>query len=764
MAGEVSDPKTPSPKKSSRSATLHPIQTSGHGLDPTATEFNLSLVGNDHVGAPDAGGSTRASDVSSQSDGAASQANADPAPIQQQPSPSTPPTATSPRTPPPPRSGRKSPFLGARSRVQSPTITVEVARRQVAALFHSDEDNDEDEDGVGARKSPDPGARAAKRIESSNEAEAELYDKCVELQSENAELKKANDQAKEDFIKLQQQNKTLEKNNEDFQKQILQHKEDDERRAEESKKKQRALGGKDLESENETLQAELANALSDLKEAHDKTNKLQDANDELSAEKDVLHKKIDQLHQTIATTQEEAKEHSEAQQALNNINSRFEFTFRGLGPNLSLPEYLDEVDRLQQTNRTRRDESQHSTASDFGEPKIGLQRQLTNRQVSGTSVADELTGIDESGSEAGDESVSEGDDDGPNDDDDPTLTAPGDDDAFKPFWEDDDNHSNSARTNGSQPSGSDSTDDPFADVEGGADALLQNIGGIQGPITHSDEAPQPIRDPAVPGQAEKAGEDELFNGWEHKRVQTPAVEGLERITDPLPTVTTEEIEPLRAQLALQAQQIAQFAAEIKTSQDEISSLRAHHLTLQSQKDQERTTETLHLREEIESLRAQLARQTQQATDSGAEKADLKEEIGRLQLHIALQAPIARERTAEIETLQRDLKSLRERLATATAQLDHRPPPRPQILRQPPPSSWKELWNLIPRDVRRSIWAYAVFLMSLVVLVTALQVYEKYVWWWANTHQHQHLPGRLGQVWYSAMVLLTAEDSAAGGGG
>ncbi|KAI7460352.1 hypothetical protein KC351_g17296, partial [Hortaea werneckii] len=730
MAGEVSGPKTPSPKKSSRSATLHPIRTSGHGLDPTATEFNLSLVGNDHVGAPDAGGSTRASDVSSQSDGAASQANADPAPLQQQPSPSTPPTATSPRTPPPPRSGRKSPFLGARSRVQLPTITVEVARRQVAALFHSDEDNDEDEDedGIGARKSPDPGARAAKRIESSNEAEAELYDKCVELQSENAELKKANDQAKEDFIKLQQQNKTLEKNNEDFQKQILQHKEDEERKAEEPKKKQRALGGKDLESENETLQAELANALSDLKEAHDRANKLQDANDELSAEEDVLHEQIDQLHQTIATTQEEAKEHSEAQQALNKINSRFEFTFRGLGPNLTLPEYLDEVDRLQQTNRTRRDDSQHSTASDFGEPKIGLQRQHTNRQVSGTSVADELTGLDESGSEAGDESASEGDDDGH--DDDPTLTAAGDDDAFKPFWEDDDNHSNSARTNASQPSGSDSTDDPFAGVEGGADALLQNIGGIQGPITHSDEAPQPIRDPAVPGQAEKAGEDELFNGWEHKLVQTPAAEGTERVTDPLPTVTTQEIE---------------FPKERGAHDGDAASARG-----------------------IASLRAQLARQTQQATDSGAEKAELKEEIGRLQLHIALQAPIARERTAEIETLQRDLKSLRERLATATAQLDHRPPPRPQILRQPPPSSWKELWNLIPRDVRRSIWAYAVFLMSLVVLVTALQVYEKYVWWWANTHQYPHdgqhgQHGRLGQVWYSAMVLLTAEDSGAGGG-
>ncbi|KAI6797449.1 hypothetical protein KC361_g3848 [Hortaea werneckii] len=827
MAGETSDPKTPSPKKSSsRSARLNPIRTSGHGLDPTAAEFDLPLVGNDHVGAPDAGGSTPASEVFSQSDGAAQQGNADPAPLQQQLSPSTPPTATGPRTPPPPRSGRKSPFLGARSRVQSPTITVEVARRQVAALFHSDEDNDEDEDGVGARKSPDPGARAAKRIESSNEAEAELYDKCVELQSENAELKKAYDQAKEDFIKLQQQNKTLEKNNEDFQKQILQHKEDEERKAEESKKKQRALGGKDLESENETLQAELANALSDLKEAHDKANKLQGVNDELSAEKDALHEQIDQLHQTIATTQEEAKEHSEAQQALNNINSRFEFTFRGLGPNLSLPQYLDEVDRLQQTNRTRRDESQHSTASDFAEPKIGLQRQLTNRQVSGTSVADELTGLDESGSEAGDESASEGDDDGY--DDDPTLTAAGDDDAFKPFWEEDDNHSNSARTNGSQPSGSDSTDDPFAGVEGGVDALLQNIGGIQGPpvITHSDEAPQPIGDPAVPGQAEKAGEDELFNEWEHKLVQTPAVEGLERITDPLPTVTTEEIEPVRAQLALQAQQIAEFATEIKASQDEISSLRAHHITLKSQKDAERMTETLHLRkeieslraqlarqtqqatdfaremktsrdeiaslrahhttlqsqkdaertteavrlgEEIESLRAQLARQTQQATDSGTEKAELKEEIGRLQLHIALQAPIARERTAEIETLQRDLKALRERLATATAQLDHRPPPPPpppaRIIRQPPPpSSWKELWNLIPRDVRRSIWAYAVLMLSLLVLVTALQVYEKYVWWWANTHQHQHLPGRLGQVWYSAMVQLTAEGSGSAGGG
>ncbi|KAI7197259.1 hypothetical protein KC352_g20636, partial [Hortaea werneckii] len=186
MAGEVSDPKTPSPKKSSRATTLDPIQTSGHGLDPTAAEFNLQLVGNDHIGAPDAGGSASASEPFSQSNGAAQQANADP-------------TATSPRTPPPApplRSGRKSPFLGARSRVQSPTIAV--ARRQVAALL--DSDGDEDDDGIGARKSPDPGARAAKRIESSNEAEAELYDKCVELQNENAELKKAYDQAKEDSI------------------------------------------------------------------------------------------------------------------------------------------------------------------------------------------------------------------------------------------------------------------------------------------------------------------------------------------------------------------------------------------------------------------------------------------------------------------------------------------------------------------------------------------------------------------------------------
>ncbi|KAI6896968.1 hypothetical protein KC318_g10436, partial [Hortaea werneckii] len=318
MAGEQTDPKTPSPKKSSRTATLNPIRTNGDGLDPTAAEFNLRLVdgqGHDHIGAPDAGGSAYASEPFGQSDGAAQQANADlPANDNQGQPPvaSTPPTATSPRTPA--RSGRKSPFLGARSRVQSPTVSL--SRRAVAASLHGDGDED----------GPDPGARAAKRIESSNEAEAELYDKCVELQNEIAELKKANDQAKEDYTKLQQQHKTLEKNNEDFQKQILQHKEDDERKAEESKKKQRALGGKDLESENETLQAELANALSDLNEKHDQVRKLQDANDELSAEKDGLHKQVDQLHELIETVQEEAKEHSEAQQALNNINSRFEFT------------------------------------------------------------------------------------------------------------------------------------------------------------------------------------------------------------------------------------------------------------------------------------------------------------------------------------------------------------------------------------------------------------------------------------------------------
>ncbi|KAI7459924.1 hypothetical protein KC351_g17493, partial [Hortaea werneckii] len=590
MAGEVSDPKTPSPKKSSRTATLDPIRTSGHGLDPTAAEFNLQLVGNDHIGAPDAGGSTSASEPFSQSNGAAQQANADP-------------TATSPRTPPPApplRSGRKSPFLGARSRVQSPTIAV--ARRQVAALL--DSDGDEDDDSIGARKSPDPGARAAKRIESSNEAEAELYDKCVELQNENAELKKAYDQAKEDSIKLQQQNKTLEKNNEDFQKQILQHKEEDERKAEESKKKQRALGGKDVESENETLRAELANAVSDLNEKHDQVSKLQDANDKLSAEKDVMHEQIDQLHQTIATTQQEAKEHNEAQQALNNINSRFEFTFRGLGTGLTLPEYLDHVDVLQQTNRTRRAESQHSTASDLGEPKIGLQRQDTNRQVSGTSVADELTGLDESGSEAGDESAGEGDKDGPHDDD-PTLTAPADD-IFKPFWEEDDNHSSATET-------------------------------------------------------------------AHLRA---------------------EIESLRSQLALQDHQT-----------------------------EEHETETANLREEFASLRAQTALQTrQQAEAFAAEKADLKEEIDRLRLHIALQVPIARESTAEIETLQKDLKALRERLATATEQLN-RPPPPPQIIRQPPPSSWTELWTLVPPQVKRSVLAYAFCMLSLVLLVTGLQVYE-----------------------------------------
>ncbi|RMZ23232.1 hypothetical protein D0859_12730 [Hortaea werneckii] len=666
MAGEVSDPKTPSPKKSSRATTLDPIQTSGHGLDPTAAEFNLQLVGNDHIGAPDAGGSASASEPFSQSNGAAQQANADP-------------TATSPRTPPPApplRSGRKSPFLGARSRVQSPTIAV--ARRQVAALL--DSDGDEDDDGIGARKSPvhilhhihspnhpstahsptsyspltlervphspmaDPGARAAKRIESSNEAEAELYDKCVELQNENAELKKAYDQAKEDSIKLQQQNKTLEKNNEDFQKQILQHKEEDERKAEESKKKQRALGGKDVESENETLRAELANAVSDLNEKHDQVSKLQDANDKLSAEKDVMHEQIDQLHQTIATTQQEAKEHNEAQQALNNINSRFEFTFRGLGTGLTLPEYLDHVDVLQQTNRTRRAESQHSTASDLGEPKIGLQRQDTNRQVSGTSVADELTGLDESGSEAGDESAGEGDKDGPHDDD-PTLTAPADD-IFKPFWEEDDNHSSATET-------------------------------------------------------------------AHLRA---------------------EIESLRSQLALQDHQT-----------------------------EEHETETANLREEFASLRAQTALQTrQQAEAFAAEKADLKEEIDRLRLHIALQVPIARESTAEIETLQKDLKALRERLATATEQLN-RPPPPPQIIRQPPPSSWTELWTLVPPQVKRSVLAYAFCMLSLVLLVTGLQVYEKYVWWWANTHHQLQDGGRgLAGLWYQAMVLLTAESGSGAG--
>ncbi|KAI6871824.1 hypothetical protein KC343_g5280 [Hortaea werneckii] len=674
MAGEVSDPKTPSPKKSSRAATLDPIRTSGHGLDPTAAEFNLQvvqLVGNDHigtVGAPDAGGSASASDPFSQSDGAAQQANADPTAT----SPRTPPTRapappSAPAPAPAPRSGRKSPFLGARSRVQSPTIAV--ARRQVAALFHSDED--EDDEGIGASKSPDPGARAAKRIESSNEAEAELYDKCVELQNENAELKKAYDQAKEDSIKLQQQNKTLEKNNEDFQKQILQHKEEDERKAEESKKKQRALGGKDLESENETLRAELANAVSDLNEKHDQVSKLQDANDKLNAEKDVMHEQIDQLHETIATTQEKAKEHNEAQQALNNINSRFEFTFRGLGTGLTLPEYLDHVDVLQQTNRTRRAESQHSTASDLGEPKIGLQRQDTNRQVSGTSVADELTGLDESGSEAGDESAGEADNDGPHDDD-PTLTAPADD-AFKPFWEEDDNHSSSTET-------------------------------------------------------------------AHLRA---------------------EIESLRSQLALQSQQTEEHTTETAHLRAEIEPLRAQ-LALQSQQTEEHETETANLREEFASLRAQTALQTrQQAEAFTAEKADLKEEIDRLRLHIALQVPIARESTAEIETLQKDLKSLRERLATATEQLN-RPPPPPQIIRQPAPSSWTELWTLVPPQVKRSVWAYAVLMVSLVVLVTGLQVYEKYVWWWANTH-HQLPDGRgLAGLWYQAMVLLTAESGSGAG--
>ncbi|GAB1741427.1 hypothetical protein NU219Hw_g6660t1 [Hortaea werneckii] len=765
MAGEVPDPKTPSPKKNSRPTTLDPIRTSGHGLDPTATEFNLRFLDNDRIGAPDdAGGSASASDGFSQSNGAAPQANADLAANQRE-QPSTPPTATSPRTPPPPppppRSGRKSPFLGARSRVQSPTVSV--SRRTVAASLYGDGDED----------GPDPGARAAKRIESSNEAEAELYDKCVELQTENTELKKANDQAKEDFIKLQQQNKTLEKNNEDFQRQILQYKEDDERKAEESKKKQRALGGKDLESENETLRAELANVVSDLKEAHDKTRKLQDANDELSAEKDVLHEQNDQLHQEIATAHEEAKEHSEAQQALNNINSRFEFTFRGLGPGLPLSDYLDHVDQLQQTTRTRRDESQHSAASDFSEPQIGLQRQHTTRQVSGTSVADELTGLDESGSEAGDESASEGDDDGPEDDD-PTLTAPGDD-AFKPFWEEDDNHSNSAGTNASNPSGSDSTDDPFAGIEEGANALLKDIGGIQGPITHSDDAPQPIRDPAVPGEAEKAGEDEVFNGWEHKRVQTPAVVvgGSDRITDPLPTVAPlrEEIETLRAQIALQTQQAGEFAAEKKTSQDEIASLR-HQIALQTHQNQEHTTESVRLRAELETVRTQIALQTDQAAAFKAEKEDLIEEKERLRRQVALNAPVNRDRIATIEALETEVRSLRDRLATASAQLN-RPPPRPQVIRPKPPTSWTEVWSLLPPPVKRTVWVYAGLVVGLVGFVTATQVWEKYLWWWANTshHSHHQYPQQgqqqgqwLAELWYSAMVHVTSSSGGDGGGG
>ncbi|KAI7323493.1 hypothetical protein KC326_g1546 [Hortaea werneckii] len=757
MAGEQTDPKTPSPKKSGRTATLDPIRTSGNnGLDPTAAEFNLRLVDNDHIGAPDAGGSAYASDEFGQSDGAEQQANAD-LPANQ---PSTPPTASSPRTPA--RSGRKSPFLGARSRVQSSTINV--ARRAVAEVLDSDED--EDEDSIAARRSPDPGARAAKRIESSNEAEAELYDKCVELQNENTELKKANDQAKEDYIKLQQQNKTLEKNNEDFQKQILQHKEDDERKAEESKKKQRALGGKDLESEIETLQAELANALSDLNEKHDQVRKLQDANDELSAEKDGLHKQVDQLHELVETVQEEAKEHSEAQQALNNINSRFEFTFRGLGPGLTLPQYLDHVDDLQQTTRTRRDESRHSTASDFGEPQIGLQRQHTNRQVSGTSVADELTGMDDSGSEAGDESGSEGDDDDGPQDDDPTLTAP-DNDAFKPFWEEDDNHSNSAGTNGSNPPGSDSTDDPFAGIEEGANALLKDIGGIQGPITHSDEAPQPIRDPAVPGEAEKAGEDELFNGWEHKLVQTPAVVGTGRITDPLPTIAPlrAEIETLRAQIALHAHE----SEEHKTSTDhlraEIEILRAQ-IALQTQHAEAFATEKQTSEDETAALRAQIARQTQQAASLATEKEDLIDEKERLRRQVALHAPINRDRIAEIATLESDLRALRDRLATATAQLNRRPPP-PRVIRLPPPTSWSEVWDLVPGKVRRTMLVYAGLVVSLVVLVTGLQVWEKYVWWWANTHHHHHQyypQGGLGELWYEAMVQLTSSGGDGGGGG
>ncbi|KAK5136703.1 hypothetical protein LTR08_002356 [Meristemomyces frigidus] len=220
---------------------------------------------------------------------------------------------------------------------------------------------------------------------------------------------------------------------------------------------------KSLEDQTKELKSELASVLSELKDRQGDLKQRQDQFDDARFEHISLHQELDNLRLARDAAVTRSDENNEAREALIALNTQFEQIFANLGDGLSIDDYLNHVRRLQSTSTLHRESSHTSISSELGELQVRRPRQSGNRDVSNTSIADELRGV---------ESSSETDDD--QEDQDQTITS----------------------------------------------GLAGGDRSRKWDVTHGD-APQSVRNPALPGQAEKVGEDKQHGEWQNMQTQTP---------------------------------------------------------------------------------------------------------------------------------------------------------------------------------------------------------------------------------------------------
>ncbi|KAK4544735.1 hypothetical protein LTR36_003984 [Oleoguttula mirabilis] len=369
----------------------------------------------------------------------------------------------------------------------------------------------------------DAEVRLAKQKKEFDDALKDYYEKTL-----NAEKLAADWEAR--FRKSDEERNKLKSQAEDYAAEVkgLSTQLDGLKREKEEKVKERKAKSektKDHDDHIKSLQDELANLLSELEDEQAEKKKLQEQNDDYEAQRIGLHEEIDDLKKTRDDAFGASDENTEARNALVEVNATFEQMFKELGEGLSMDEYIDHIRNLQRTSSLRRDDSQASMVSDFGNPQAGRSGRRSDRQVSRASMADELNGL---------QSEQESDDD--LEDQDATVNG------GKQFskWH---------IKHGNEPQ---SVRNPavYGDLENvGVDELFEEwehkrtqtpgdglfaVGTTtaeagtpmetpQQPwhVTHGEE-PQSVRNPALPGQVEIVGEDDLFGEWEHKRTQTPA--------------------------------------------------------------------------------------------------------------------------------------------------------------------------------------------------------------------------------------------------
>ncbi|KAK5123809.1 hypothetical protein LTR85_002445 [Meristemomyces frigidus] len=367
-------------------------------------------------------------------------------------------------------------------------------------------------------------ARLAKQKNEFDDVKKDWYDRVSKAEEEAEEATKKLKKAEEEKTKLKNQAEGHAAEVKSLSKQL-----DGLKREKEQKLKQKhaKVGeAKDHDEHIKALQDELANALSDLQDEQAESKKLREQNDEYEAKRSGLHQEIDDLTKARDDAIGASKENNEAREMLVEINAQFEQMFENLGEGLSMNDYIDHVRSLQHNSRLRRDDSRASMASDFGEPQAGRSGRPSNRQVSSASMAEELQGA-ESGNDT-DDDVEDQDPtmngghlfaslqikhDGPQSDGNPVL--------FNSFDDISTLFGDPAHEQTLYPDG----DDLNAGLLGTGTTVDAGT-SVQGMIkpwnvTHGDEG-QSVRNPALPGQVDKFGEDEFFGEWEHKSTQTPS--------------------------------------------------------------------------------------------------------------------------------------------------------------------------------------------------------------------------------------------------